>query len=119
MYKRQVIHGAHVGRNCLVGMNAVLMDNVVLGEECIVGALAFLPADSVWERRKVIVGNPAKVIKDVSDAMIEWKTRGTALYQQLPAELQATLKACEPLRKIPKGRQPINVNYKTWNQSRS
>lgn len=114
-----IIHGAQIGRNSLVGMNAVLMDNVVLGEECIVGALAFLPADSVWERRKVIVGNPAKAIKDVSDAMIEWKTRGTALYQQLPAELQATLRACEPLREAPKDRQPITVNYKTWNQSRS
>ena len=65
-----IIHGAHVGRDCLVGMNAVLMDNVELGDECIVGALSFLPADSIWEKRKVIVGNPARVVKDVSDEMI-------------------------------------------------
>jgi carbonic anhydrase/acetyltransferase-like protein (isoleucine patch superfamily) len=109
-----IIHGAHVGRNCLVGMNAVLMDNVELGEECIVGALAFLPADSVWERRQVIVGNPARAVKAVSDAMIAWKTEGTGLYQRLPAELHATLKPCEPLREPPEGRSPITGNYLTW-----
>ncbi len=109
-----IIHGAHVGRNCLVGMNAVLMDNVVLGDECVVGALAFLPADSVWDPRKVIVGNPARAVKDVSDEMLAWKTEGTKLYQGLPTELHATLTACEPLREVPKDRAPITVRYETW-----
>lgn len=113
-----IIHGAHVGRNCLVGMNAVLMDRVELGEECIVGALAFLPADSVWERRKVIVGNPARAAKDVSDAMIAWKTEGTKLYQALPKELHATLEACEPLCEIPADRPSITARYRTWNETK-
>lgn len=111
-----IIHGAHIARNCLVGMNAVLMDNVVLGEECIVGALAFLPAESRWERRKVIVGNPAKAVKDVSDEMIAWKTEGTGLYQRLPAELHATLKPCEPLHEVPADRPPVTARYSTWKQ---
>lgn len=109
-----VVHGATIGRNCLVGMNAVLMDNVELGDGCIVGALSFLPADSVWPARKVIVGNPARIVKDVSDEMLAWKTEGTKLYQQLPAELKATLQACEPLREIPEGRPSIAVKYRTW-----
>ena len=113
-----IIHGAHVGRNCLVGMNAVLMDNVELGDECVVGALSFLRAGSVWPVRKVIVGNPAKVVKDVNDEMIAWKTQGTRLYQQLPAELHATLKACEPLREVPTDRPPITAQYATWDQTR-
>lgn len=113
-----IIHGATLGRNCLVGMNAVLMDNVVLGDECIVGALAFLPADSIWEARKVIVGNPAKVVKEVSDGMIAWKTEGTKLYQQLPAQLHATLKACDPLTEIPTGRPDLAAVYKTWKETR-
>lgn len=113
-----IIHGAQVGRNCMVGMNAVLMDNVVLGEECIVGALSFLRADTVWAPRKVIVGNPAKVVKDVSDEMIAWKTQGTKLYQTLPAELHTTLKPCEPLREVPAAQEPISVNYRTWNESK-
>jgi phenylacetic acid degradation protein len=113
-----IIHGAHVGRNCLVGMNAVLMDHVQLGEECIVGALAFLAADTIWERRQVIVGNPAKAVKAVSDEMIAWKTEGTRLYQRLPAELHATLKACEALREIPTDRPSITATYATWNRTK-
>jgi len=102
-----------------VGMNAVLMDNVVLGDECIVGALSFLPADSVWAPRKVVVGNPARVVKEVSDAMIAWKTEGTRLYQQLPAELHATLRECEPLREADRSKPPVTAQYRTWNETRS
>ncbi|MCO6481502.1 MAG: transferase hexapeptide repeat family protein [Flavobacteriales bacterium] len=113
-----IIHGAHIGRNCLVGMNAVVMDRVQLGEGCIVGALAFLPADSVWAPRRVIVGNPARVVKDVGDDMLAWKTEGTKLYQALPAELHATLQPCEPLREVPKDRPSIRAGYRTWNETK-
>lgn len=113
-----IIHGAHVGRNCLVGMNAVLMDRVVLGEGCIVGALAFLPADSVWPARQVIVGNPAKAVKEVSDGMLAWKTEGTRLYQRLPQELRASLQACEPLAEVPTDRPPMSVEFRTWHETR-
>jgi phenylacetic acid degradation protein len=113
-----IIHGATIGRNCLVGMNAVLMDNVVLGDECIVGALSFLPAESIWEARKVIVGNPAKVIKEVSDEMLAWKTEGTKLYQGLPAQLHTTLERVRALREVDTSRPPITGRYKTWNESR-
>jgi phenylacetic acid degradation protein len=113
-----IIHGATIGRNCLVGMNAVIMDNVMLGDECIVGALTFLAADSIIEKRKVVVGNPGKVVKDVSDKMIEWKTKGTALYQQLPAECHATLKLTKALTAIPANRPKQQDVYKTWNEEK-
>ena len=113
-----VVHGATIGRNCLVGMNAVIMDNVLLGDECIVGALSFLKADGVFERRSLIVGNPAKKIKEVSDEMIRWKTEGTALYQQLPKQLFNNWKQCEPLRSIPADRTIQSASYKTWNESK-
>jgi carbonic anhydrase/acetyltransferase-like protein (isoleucine patch superfamily) len=93
-----IIHGATVGRNCLVGMNAVLMDDVELGDECIVGALAFLKGGEKISPRSLLVGNPAKIVKTVSDEMIAWKTEGTKLYQQLPAQCYDTLRPCEPLR---------------------
>src|SRR4026208_2331458 len=83
---RAIIHGATIGRNCLVGMNAVIMDNAELGEECIVGALAFIREEETFTRRSLIVGNPAKKIKEVTDEMMAWKTEGTALYQSLPGE---------------------------------
>ena len=92
-----IIHGATIGRNCLVGMNAVIMDEVELGDECIVGALAFIKQGQKIPARSLLAGNPAKIIKDVSDEMIQWKTEGTKLYQQLPQQCFDTLQPCEPL----------------------
>src|SRR6266536_1336925 len=60
-----IIHGATIGKNCLIGMNAVIMDNVELGDECIVGALSFIKADEKFLSRSLIVGNPAKIINQV------------------------------------------------------
>ena len=112
-----VIHGATIRRNALVGMNAVVMDNAEVGEECIVGALCFIREGMIIPRRKIVVGNPAKIVKDVSDEMAAWKTKGTELYQSLPRHLYETLKPCEPLREIPEDRPPMEASYKTW-QSR-
>jgi phenylacetic acid degradation protein len=111
-----VIHGANIGRNCLIGMNAVVMDNVVLEEECIVGALTFIKADEKFERRSLIVGNPGKKIKEVSDEMISWKTQGTQLYQSLPKEMMEHWQPCEALREVPVDRPEQESLYKTWNE---
>jgi carbonic anhydrase/acetyltransferase-like protein (isoleucine patch superfamily) len=114
-----VIHGARIGRNALIGINAVVMDNAVVGAECIVGALCFVPAEMQIPPRKVVVGNPAKIVKDVSDEMVAWKTDGTALYQALPAQLSHSLRACEPLREVPTDRSAQQMSYKTWHDTRS
>ncbi len=108
-----VIHGANLGRNCLIGMNTVIMDDAEIGDECIVGAMSFVKANAVFPERSLIVGNPAKVIKEVSDDMITWKTKGTKLYQQLPADCFESLQEVEPLRKIPKDRPTQEAFYKT------
>lgn len=113
-----VIHGATIGSNCLVGMNAVVMDNVILGDECIVGALSFLKADEVFENRSLIVGNPGKKIKEVTDEMISWKTDGTKLYQQLPKEMYESWQPCEPLRFVPANLRIQSAGYKTWNENK-
>ncbi|CAN5631368.1 phenylacetic acid degradation protein PaaY [soil metagenome] len=114
-----IIHGATIGKNVLVGMNAVVMDRVVVGDNSIIAALCFVPEGMEIPERKIVVGNPAKIIKDMSDEMIEWKSKGTALYQQLPSELFATLKPCEPLRKVPENRPKQQSVYKTWMESGS
>lgn len=110
-----IIHGAHIGKDCLVGMNAVIMDNVVLGEGSIVGALSFVKADEQFASRSLIVGNPAKKIKDVTDEMLEWKKMGTQLYQTLPEEMRQYCEPCEPLREIPANRPSQEALYQTWN----
>ncbi|MEO8567686.1 MAG: transferase hexapeptide repeat family protein [Ginsengibacter sp.] len=114
-----VIHGSTIGRNCLIGMNAVIMDNVHLGDECIVGALSFIKADEKIPARSVVVGNPAKIIKQVSDDMIEWKTEGTKIYQQLAVDMQNDWRLCEPLRENIEQKANSDTNYKTWNESKT
>jgi phenylacetic acid degradation protein len=113
-----IVHGAQIGRNVLVGMNAVIMDNAVIGDESIVGALAFVKADEIFEKRSLIVGNPAKRIREVSEEMIAWKTEGTKLYQQLPHDCYDSLKECEPLREIEPNRPVASANYQTWNKTK-
>jgi len=113
-----IIHGATIGKNVLVGMNAVLMDHVVVGDNSIIGALAFVPEGMQIPDRKIVVGNPAKIVKEVSDEMISWKTKGTGLYQQLPAELYATLKECEPLREIPGNRPKQSELFASWKKTK-
>jgi phenylacetic acid degradation protein len=114
-----VIHGARIGENALIGMNAVIMDNAVVGAGSIVGALCFVPAEMKIPPRKVVVGNPAKIVKDVSDEMLAWKTSGTALYQALPGQLHATLRATEPLREVPVDRAAQIASYKPWKEART
>ncbi len=109
-----VIHGAHIGRNCMVGMNSVIMDNVELGEESIVGAMSFVKAEMKIPKRSLVVGNPAKIIKEVTDKMTNWKTKGTALYQTLPKDCHDHLKEVEPLRSIPGDRPSQESLYETW-----
>jgi len=113
-----VVHGARIGANALIGMNAVVMDNAVVGAGSIVGALCFVPTEMQIPPRSVVVGNPAKIVKEVSDEMIQWKSEGTALYQQLPAQLRASWQEVEPLRELPKDRPTQSNVPKTWKQTK-
>lgn len=112
-----IVHGATIGRNCLIGMNAVIMDNVILGDECIVGALSFVKDGAIFPKRSLIAGSPASLLRKVSTEMIAWKTKGTAIYQQLPAECHASLKPCEPLSKKENRKLTQPKSYKTWKES--
>jgi carbonic anhydrase/acetyltransferase-like protein (isoleucine patch superfamily) len=114
-----IIHGGTIGRNTLIGMNSVIMDNVLIGNECIIGALTLVPADMRIPDRKLAVGSPAKIIKDVTDEMIGWKTEGTRIYQSLPERMHSSFKPCEPLREIPEDRVKQKSIYRTWKETKS
>jgi len=113
-----VVHGARIGRNALVGMNAVVMDHAVVGEGAVVGALSLVPSGMDIPARKVAVGNPARIVKDVTDEMLAWKTEGTRLYQALPARLHEGLEPCDPLTEIPADRPTQEAVYRTWTETR-
>jgi phenylacetic acid degradation protein/carnitine operon protein CaiE len=95
-------------------MNAVIMDRVVLGDESIVGALTFIKEGEQIPTRSLVVGNPGKIVKQVSDDMIAWKTRGTQLYQALPDEMHQHWQPCEPLSELPANRPAQESLYETW-----
>jgi phenylacetic acid degradation protein/carnitine operon protein CaiE len=109
-----IIHGGILEENCLIGMNAVVMDDVVVGKESIIGALCFVPANMQIPERSLVVGNPAKIVKQVSDEMIAWKTEGTKLYQKLPKDCHTSLLPCDPLTEIEENRPEQEKNYLKW-----
>ena len=110
-----IIHGAHIGSNVMVGMNSVIMDEVYIGDNSIIGALTFIKAGENIPPRSLVVGNPGKVVKEVTDEMINWKTKGTKLYQTLPRQCMESLEACEPLTAIDVNRPSQESMYQTWN----
>ena len=108
-----IIHGGTLGENVLIGMNAVVMDNVEVGDGSIVGALAFVPQNTVIPPRSIFVGNPGKVVKQVTDEMLEWKTEGTKLYMELQKQCLDTLKEVEPLKELEPNRPEHTGTYQT------
>ena len=113
-----IIHGAHIGRNALIGMNSVIMDEVVIGHDAFIGALSFVKARQKIEPRTLYAGNPARFIRELTDEMIAWKTEGTSLYQKLPEECHQSLIPCEPLTEIPANRPLQSRIYGFFSKSK-
>ncbi|MBI1316494.1 gamma carbonic anhydrase family protein [bacterium] len=106
-----IVHGARIGRNALIGMLSVVMDEAVVGAESIVGALSFIKAKMIIPERSLVVGNPAEIIRSVDDRTLAWKTQGTELYMQLPEQARRSLKPCEPLTEEEPNRPAQPKNY--------
>jgi phenylacetic acid degradation protein len=105
-----VLHGCRIGRNAMVGMNAVVMDDVVIGESSIVAAVAFVSAGFECEPRSLVMGTPAKIKRSLSDKEIEWKTRGTEEYQQLAKRCHASLLRAQALTEVEDDRRRIDAS---------
>ncbi|WP_265693437.1 phenylacetic acid degradation protein PaaY [Providencia rustigianii] len=92
-----ILHGCHIKRNALVGMNSVVMDGAVIGENSIVGACAFVKADAIFPDNSLIVGTPAKVLRSLSEQEIAWKSKGTEDYQTLVTRCLNNFQEVTPL----------------------
>lgn len=99
-----ILHGCVIRKNALVGMNAVVMDGAVIGENSIVGAAAFVKAKAEMPANYLIIGSPAKAIRQLSDQELEWKKQGTCEYQVLVERCKMTMHQVEPLREVEPGR---------------
>jgi len=113
-----IIHGANIGKNSLIGMNAVVMDDANIGDECIIGALCFIKGEMKIPKRKVVVGNPAIIKGNVSDDMLDWKIKGTELYKTLPLDCKQNMSECIPLEEIEKDRKKQLKIFDTWKKSK-
>lgn len=92
-----VLHGCRIGRNSLIGMNAVIMDDAKIGPECIVAATTFIKAKFECSPRSLVLGNPGTVKRLLTEEEINWKTMGTREYQELTQRSLTSLREAEPL----------------------
>jgi len=105
-----ILHGCIVRRNAMVGMNAVVMDEAVVGESAIVAAGAFVKAGLVIPPRSLVVGAPARVLRQLSDEEVAWKSAGTRTYQELAVRSLASLRECAPLAQVEADRRRIPIS---------
>jgi len=92
-----VLHGCRIARNAMVGMNAVVMDYAVIGESSIVGAAAFVKIGMEVPPRSLVMGAPARVIRELSEQELAKKVRGTKQYQALALRCLETMREVAPL----------------------
>jgi len=105
-----ILHGCVVKKNAMVGMNAVIMDEAVIGESAIVAACAFVKAGMVVPARSLVVGTPAKVLRQLSDEEVAWKASGTRGYQDLTRRSLQTLREVPPLAAVEAQRKRIEID---------
>lgn len=99
-----VLHGCTIGRNALVGMNAVVMDGAEIGENAFVAAMAFVKAGFKAPANTLVAGLPAKVVRELRPDEIEWKSLGTDEYKELAVRSRNTLREVEPLKAVQEDR---------------
>ena len=92
-----VLHGCTIGRNALIGMNAVVMDQAMVGECSVVAAMAFVKSGLHIAPRSLVVGAPARILRQLTDEEIAHKTWGTRQYQLLTTRSLQTMQRVEPL----------------------
>jgi carbonic anhydrase/acetyltransferase-like protein (isoleucine patch superfamily) len=74
------LHGCTIGDGSLIGIQAVVMNGAVIGRQCLVGAGAIVTERKVFPDRSLILGAPAKVVRELSDADVAKLAESTADY---------------------------------------
>lgn len=87
-----ILHGCHVADDCLIGMGSILMDNVEIGAWSMVGAGSLIPPNKRYPSGVLIIGRPARVVRDLTEEERAWITRSWTIYAGL----------CRTYREAPK-----------------
>lgn len=105
-----ILHSCTVGRNALIGMNSVVMDDAVVGENSFVGANAFVKAGMIIPPNSLVMGSPAKVVRELKEQEIQWKHKGTLQYQALTVRCLQTMQSVEPLTEVTEQHNPVRYD---------
>jgi phenylacetic acid degradation protein len=92
-----VLHSCTVRRDALVGMNAVVMDEAEVGAQAFVAACSFVPARMQVPPRSLAAGTPARIVRQLKEHEIAWKSGATRVYQQLAQRCLDSMRLVEPL----------------------
>jgi carbonic anhydrase/acetyltransferase-like protein (isoleucine patch superfamily) len=77
-----IVHGAVIGERCLIGMGSVLLNACEIGDESIVGANSLVTQGKKFPPRSLIMGSPAKVVREVTDDDLVPREELTGRYQR-------------------------------------
>ena len=77
-----MLHGCRIGAGSLVGIQAVVLNGAVIGEECLIGAGALVPEGREFPPRSLILGTPAKVVRPLTEAEVARLRQSAALYAE-------------------------------------
>jgi len=104
-----IIHGCEIGEHALIGMNAVILDNAVIGPENLVAALSLVKSDTETPPRSLVAGNPAKVVKTFEPHQVTWRNEGNGEYQKLARAALTDIVEVAPLASTADGREARRV----------
>jgi carbonic anhydrase/acetyltransferase-like protein (isoleucine patch superfamily) len=88
-----VVHGCRVGDRSLIGIGATILSHAVIGRYCIVGAGALITERKEFSDRSVIIGAPARRVRDVTDEEMEMLVQSAAHYAELGRRYRTDLRA--------------------------
>ena len=80
-----ILHGCTVGDNCVIGMGAIVLNNARIAEHCLVGAGSVVTSKMDAPAGSLILGNPAKVVGQLTQEQIDYIHKDAALYLELAA----------------------------------
>jgi phenylacetic acid degradation protein PaaY len=106
-----ILHGCRIRRNAMVGMNSVVMDQAVVGEDSIIAAMSFIKAGMLIPPRSMVMGSPAKVVRELEDKEIAWKSFGTTQYHELAVRSMQTMRATESRDEVEPDRKRIEFGF--------
>ena len=105
----QSVSDVHVVPIC-IAQEPVVLDAAVIGPENLVAALALVKSDTVTPPRSLVVGNPAKVVRQLEPHQVTWRNDGHGEYQRLAREALTDFVATEPLAAVEPDRQRLRTD---------